>query len=129
MAGGRLVGPQAVIVPGAGHGDAQQVLILVHPFDDGGQKQQEPGVLRRVFAGVQQVFPPVGGQGPVVVLAAAVDPLEGLLVEQTHQAVAGGHVFHHFHGQLVVVGGHVGGGEDRRQLVLGGGHLVVLCLG
>ena len=77
--------------------------------------------------GSKRFTPRVGGQGPVVVLAAAVDPLEGLFVEQTHQAVAGGHVPHHLHGELVVVGGHIGGGEDGGQLVLSGGYLVVLC--
>ena len=125
--GRRLAGPQAVVVARGCHGDAQQVLILVHALDDRGQQQQEPQVLAGVLAGVQQVHAGVRGQGPVVVLAAAVDPLEGLLVEQTHQPVAGGHVPHHLHGELVVVGGHIGGGEDGGQFVLGGGHLVVLC--
>ena len=50
-------------------------------------------------------------------------------MEQTHQAVLGGYLLHDFHGQLVVVGGDVGGGVDGGQLVLRGGHLVVLGLG
>ena len=61
--------------------------------------------------------------------AAAVDALKGFLMEQAHQAMAGSHVLHHFHGELVVVRCHVGGGKNGRQLVLGGGHFVVLCLG
>ena len=40
-----------------------------------------------------------------------------------------GHLLHDFHGQLVVVGGDIGGGVDGGQLVLGRGHLVVLGLG
>ena len=62
-------------------------------------------------------------------LAAAVDPIEGLFVEQADQTVLGGHVFHGLHGQLVVVSGNVGGGEDGGQLMLGGGHLVVFGFG
>ena len=62
-------------------------------------------------------------------LAGAVDPREGLLVKQAHQAVPGGHLLHDLHGQLVVVGGDVGGGIDGGKLVLGGSHLVVLGLG
>ena len=118
-----------MVVAGAGHRDAQQILVLIHALDDSRQKQQELGVFLRLLAGVQQVLARVGGEGPVVVFAAAVNALKGLFVQQAHQAVLGGHVLHGFHGQLVVVGGHVGGGEDGRQLVLGRGHLVVLCLG
>ena len=62
-------------------------------------------------------------------LAAAVDPGEGLLVQQADQAVARGHLAHELHGQLVMVGGDIGAGEDRGQLVLRGGDLVVLGLG
>src|SRR5699024_10582695 len=50
--GGRFVGAQAVVVASGGHGDAQQVLVLVHPLDDGGEKQQEAGVFGRLLAGV-----------------------------------------------------------------------------
>ena len=50
-------------------------------------------------------------------------------MEQAHQTVALGHLAHHFHGQLVVIGGDVGGGEDGGHFVLGGGNLVVLGLG
>ena len=39
------------------------------------------------------------------------------------------YLLHQLHGELVVVGGNVGGGEEGRQLVLCGGNLVVLGLG
>ena len=39
------------------------------------------------------------------------------------------HLLHHLHGQLVVIGGHIGGGKDRSQLVLRRGDLVVFGLG
>ncbi len=80
-------------------------------------------------AGSQQVHAGIGGHGPVVVLAGAVDAGEGLFVQQAHQTVPGGHLLHDLHGQLVVVGGDVGSGIDGRQLVLGGSDLVVLRLG
>ena len=62
-------------------------------------------------------------------LAGAVDTVKGLFVEQAHQTVALGHLLHDLHGQLVVVGGHVGGGINGGQLMLGGRHLVMLGLG
>ena len=125
---GRLVGAQAVVVAGGGHRGAQQVGVFIHRLDDGRQEHQELQVLHGGVAGVQQVFV-AGAHGPVVVLAAAVDPLEGLLVQQADQAVLGGDLLHHLHGQQVVVDGHVGGVEDGGQLMLAGGHLVVLGLG
>ena len=123
------MGPQPVVVARRGHGDAQQVLVFVHTLDDSGQNQQKGQVLPGPGSGVQQIFPRVGGKGPVVVLAAAVYTREGLLVEQAHQAVAVRHIAHDLHGQLVVVAGDVGGGEDGGQLMLGGGDLVVLGFG
>ena len=118
-----------MVVARRGNGDAQQVLVFVYRLDDCAQEQQELGVFVGGFAGLQQVYAGIGGDGPVVVLAAAVDTVEGLLVEQAHQAVALGHLAHHLHGQLVVIGGDVGGGEDGGHFVLGGGNLVVLGLG
>ena len=126
MAGGSA---QPVVVAGVGHGAAQQLLVLVHPLDKGGQEQQEPGVLTGGGAGAEEVHARVGGQGPVVVLTGAVDPGEGLFVEQAHHVVPPGHLLHDLHGQLVVVAGGVGVAVDGGQLVLGGGDLVVLGLG
>ena len=128
--GGRgLVAAQTVIVARVGHAAAQHLLILVHALDERRQKQQELGILAGSAAGLQQVLTGVGLQRPVVVLAGAVDTGEGLLVEQTHQPVAGGHLLQQLHGQLVLVAGGVGIGEDGRDLVLGGRDLVVLRLG
>ena len=127
--GGRgLVGAQPVVVAGGGHGQAQQILIVVHRLDHRAQEQQELGVLIGRLARREQVHARIRGHGPVVVLAGAVDAGEGLLVQQTHQIVPGSHLLHDLHGELVVVGGQVGGGIDGRQLMLGGGDLVVLGL-
>ena len=128
--GGRgLVGTQPMIVAGGGNGDPQQILVFIHSLDDGAEEQQELGVFIGGLPGLQEVHAGVRGDGPVVVLTAAVDPVEGLLVEQTHQAMALGHLAHHLHSQLVVVRGNVGGGEDGGHFMLGRGHLVVLGLG
>ena len=62
-------------------------------------------------------------------LAGAVDAGEGLFVEQADQPMAGSYLLQQLHGQLVLVTGGVGVGVDGRDLVLGGGDLVVLRLG
>ena len=117
-----------MIVAGSGHRGPQQVGVLVHSLDDGGQEHQELQVLHGGVTGIQQVLLG-GGQGPVVVLAAAVHAFKGLFMLQADQTVLGGDLLHHLHGQQVVVDGHVGGIVDGGQLMLAGGYLVVLGLG
>ena len=124
----RLVCTQPVVVAGIGHRHAQQLLVIVHRLEHGGQNQQKLHVLARGFAGIQQVFA-VGGQRPVVVLARAVDAGIGLFVQQADQAVLFGNLFHELHHQQVLVHRDVGVGIDRGQLMLRGGHLVVLGFG
>ena len=124
-----LVAAQPVVVAGVGHAAAQHILILVHALDKRRQEQQELGVLAGGLAGLEQILAGVRGQGPVVMLAAAVDAGKGLLVQQAHQTVAVGHLLQKLHGQLVVVAGAVGIGIHLGHLVLGGSHLVVLRLG
>ena len=124
-----LVGAQAVVVARGGHGDAQQVLVLVDGLDDRAEEEQELRVLIRGGAGLEQVLSVVGGDGPVVVLARAVDAVEGLFVQQADHVVVRGDLLHDLHGELVVVGRDVRRGEDRGELVLRRGDLVVLGLG
>ncbi|CDC68125.1 unknown [Oscillibacter sp. CAG:155] len=127
--GGRsLLSAQTVVIAGEGHGGPQEVLIVIHALDEGGQEQQELGVLAGRGAGLEEVLAAVGGQGPVVVLAGAVDAGKGLFVQQAHQTVAVGHLLHDLHGQLVLVAGGVGVGVDGGHLVLRGRHFVVLGL-
>ena len=84
----------------------------------------------RGVAGVEQVHARVGGDGPVVVLAAAVDAGKGLFVQQTDQSVAVQATFCMISmvswlwsvATLVVV-------KIGRQLVLRGRDLVVLGFG
>ena len=125
----RLVRAQAVIVACGCNRDAEQILILVNSLDNSGQEQDELGVLARVLARLEQVLAPIGGNGPVVVLAGAVYALERLLMQQAGEAMLLRDGTHDLHGQLVVVGRDVGGGEHRRHLVLARCNLVVLGLG
>ena len=71
--GRRLVSAQPVIVARAGDRDAQQILMFVHRLDHRAQDQEELCVVLRRFARLQQVDAGIGRDGPVVVLAAAVD--------------------------------------------------------
>ena len=127
--GRRFVRAQPVVVARRGHGNAQQVLIIVNGLNNGAQEQQELRVLTRRFAGFEQVDACVGRDRPVVVLAGAVDARKGLFVQQTDHAVLAGDLLQQLHGQLVVVGGNIGGRENRRKLMLRGGDLIVLGLG
>ena len=79
----------------------------------------------RGVTGLEQVLAAVGAHRPVVVLAAAVDPGEGLLVQQADEPVAAGNVLHDLHRQLLVVGADVRVLEHRGELVLVGRDLVV----
>ena len=117
-----------MVVAGGGDGGAEQVGVLIDSLDDGGEEDQELQVLHGGVARVQQVLVG-GGHGPVVVLAAAVDALERLLVLQADQTVLGSDLLHHLHGQQVVVDGHIGGVVDGGQLMLAGSYFVVLGLG
>ena len=127
--GRRFVGAQPVVVSGRCNRGPQQPLIVVHRLDHCRQEQQELGVFMGRLAGREQVHARVGGEGPVVVLAAAVDPGKGLFVEQAHHAMPGRYPLHDLHGQLVLVRGQIGGGVNGGKLMLGGRYLVVLRLG
>ena len=87
------MGAQAVVVSGGRYGDAQQILIFVHSLHHGGQEEQKLHVFVWTLAGIQQVLTSVRGEGPVVVLAAAVDPVKWFFVKQADQPVAGGYIF------------------------------------
>ena len=82
----------------------------------------------RIVARIKQVDTGVRSDGPVVVLSATVDAGKRLLVQQADHAVVAGYALQRDHDQLLVVTGHVGVLEDRSDLVLAGGHLVVARL-
>ena len=123
--GRRLVGSETVVVAGRRHRHAQELLVVVHRLDDGGEEHQEAQVLAGILARIQQVLT-VGAHRPVVVLARAVNAFEGLFVQQAGQAVIGCEQAHLLHGQQVLVDRPIRVREDGRQFVLGGRDLVVL---
>ncbi len=128
-AGGRLVAAQAAFVAQGGAGETQRLGVFVHSRNRRHQEGQKHLVLPLVLARLEQVDARVRDEGPVVMFAAAVDPVEGLLMQEAHKPVPVGHLAHHLHDELVVVGGDIGRGVDRGQLILCGSDLVVLGLG
>ena len=122
------MGAEAVVVARAGDGGAQERRVVVDALQDGAEDGEEDRVLGGVVAGVQEVAPAVG-DGPVVVLAGAVDAVEGLFVKEADKAVALGRLAQDLHDKHVVVAGEVDVLEERRELELGGGDLVVARLG
>ena len=123
---GRFGRAETVVVARAGYGDAQQVLIVVRGLDDGAEEEQELRVLARGLAGIEKIDARVGGKRPVVVLAGAVDALEGLFAQQADEPVLFGGLLHDVHDELVVVRGDVGRVIYAGELVLGGSGLIVL---
>ena len=124
-----FVGAKAMVVAGVGNGGAEKVGVDVHAADDRGQHGQELGVGVRVVAWLEEVLAVIGAHGPVVVLARAVDALEGLLVHEQGQAVLGGQALHHAHDEHVVVGADRGGLVHGGHFELGRSHFVVAGLG
>ena len=125
--GGRRLEPaQAVIVSRAGDRGPQHILILVHCLDHAHQEKQELRALVRAVPRLHQIVTGIRGQAPVIVFSASVHALERFFVQKAHQPVPAGHLFHDFHGQLIMVAGHVRDRVDRRHLVLGRSCLVML---
>ena len=98
--------------------NSQQILVFVYRFDNGCQEELELEIVLGILAGVEKVFTRVGTDGPVVVLAGAVDAGKWLFMQQAYQTVLLGGFLHNLHCQLVVIGCNIGGGEDWRQLML-----------
>ena len=115
----RFVGAQTVIVARGGDRDAQQILILVHRLDDGAQEQQELRVLVRGLARLEQVDARYRWKWTsCCACREPFTPANGFSCSRQARPCCLRDLFHHLHGQLVVVGGDVGGGEHGRQLVL-----------
>ena len=123
-----LVGAQTMIVAGRGNGGTQELLIVIDGLDHRGEEDDELQVVERGVARVEQVLG-LGAKRPVVVLARTVDALEGLLVQQADQVVAGGDELHLLHHDQILVDGLVDLAIDRGELMLAGSNLVVLGLG
>ena len=124
----RLVASESVGVGGADDAGFEQSVVAIdghERFDD--ERDEAEVLLRRLSRGMEQDAR-IGRDAPVVVLARAVDAVEGFLVEKHTEAVVAGHALHERHEQHVVVDGQVALLEDRGQLKLVGCHLVVACL-
>jgi hypothetical protein len=124
----RLVGAQPVIVAGEGHRGPDGVGVGVYGPEGGRDHEKELGVLVGGVAGREPVAPVGPDDGPVVVLARAVHPGEGLLVQEAHQPVIPGRVLEGVHGEKVVIHRNILLLEDRGYLELGRAHLVVAGL-
>ena len=118
-----------MIVTGCSHGHPQQTLVIINSLNDRHQEQQKLCVFVRGFTGGEQIDAGICGNGPVIVLAAAVDTRKRLFVEQTYQIVFQGDLLHDLHGQLVMIRGNICGSENGSQLMLCRCNLVVLRLG
>ena len=70
----------------------------------------------------------VGGQTPVVMLAASIDTIEWFLVQKHPETMFMSHLFHQSHQEHIMVNGKVTLLKNRRQLKLTGGHFVMSCL-
>ena len=62
-------------------------------------------------------------------LAAAVDSGKGFFMEQAHKTVAGGHLLHDLHCELILVCSNVACSVDWCKLMLCRSHFIVLSLG
>ena len=101
--------------------------MFVDGADHGGEHSKENRVLLRIGTGFEEVASVVG-DGPVAVLAAAVDTLERLFMQKALEAVALGRLAQHLHDEHVVVHGEVEVLEHGRELELRGRDLVVARL-
>ena len=126
--GGRcFVGAEAVGIGGAHDGSLEQAVVMVNRhqrIDDKGEVAQ---LVVGCLARREEQGALVRAERPVAVLAAAVDTLEGLFVEEHAETVFGGHFAHERHENHVVVNGQVALLVDGSQFKLCGGYFVVTC--
>ena len=71
-----------MIIPGIRDGSAKEIGVQADRANGGREEGEELRVGVWRFARLEKVLAIVGGHGPVVVLARAVDAPEGLLVQQ-----------------------------------------------
>ena len=130
MAGGASLAPRRWSFPALATRDAQQILIFVHRLDDRGTGTAETARSRAgVSPGSSRLTPVLVDMDQLLCLPLPLTPANGFSCSRQTRPWRVRDLLHHLHRQLVVVGGDVGGREDRRQLVLRGRHFVVLGLG
>ena len=91
-------------------------------------ESDETQIVHRCLAWSMQKYASVGGEAPVVVLAATVDTLERFFVQKATETMLACHLLHQCHDEHVVVYGKVHLLKDGCQLKLIWCHLVVTCL-
>mmetsp|Transcript_16003 Transcript_16003/g.50297 ORF Transcript_16003/g.50297 Transcript_16003/m.50297 type:complete len:298 (+) Transcript_16003:764-1657(+) len=126
--GGRLHAAEAEVVAGGGDRHAHEIAELIDARHGGGHDDGEDLVVagaRRELPGVEEVHAVRGADGPVVVLAAAVDAVERLLLQERSEAVLGRHLLHDLHDNEVLIHLLDDGAELGRELVLVGRDLAV----
>ena len=125
--GRRFVRAETVVVARPRRRLAENVGMHLDRADDRKEKGDEDCVLAGIRPRRQEIASAVG-DGPVAVLAAAVDALERLLVEEADEVVLLGGLTQDLHDEHVVIDGEVQVLEHRRQLELRGRDLVVARL-
>ena len=116
-----------MIVSAARNTHAHQILVIVDRLDNRREENDELEIVFRGFARIKQILG-FGSDRPVIVLARAVDAIEGLFVKQANQTVAGSEKLHLLHGDEIVVDRLVDLGIYRSKLVLARRDLVMLGL-
>ena len=124
----RFVGTQPVGVRRTGDGGFQQSVVTVYGHQRIHYEGDETQVLFGQFAGCVEQDTGIRTQRPVIMLAATVDTLEGLFVQQYAETVVTCHFTHQGHDEHVVVYRQVAFLEDGSQLELVGSHFVVTGL-
>ena len=102
--------------------------MLINRLQNAGEYQQELDVLVRRLTRIKQVDPIISHQGPVVVLAGAIDPCKRFLVKQASHMMFCRDSFERLHHDVVVVNSQGCILIDDCQLMLCRGHLIVLGL-
>mmetsp|Transcript_3296 Transcript_3296/g.7121 ORF Transcript_3296/g.7121 Transcript_3296/m.7121 type:complete len:240 (+) Transcript_3296:1398-2117(+) len=126
--GGSLHGTEAKVIARCGDDVAQEVWVLVHRPDRSCHDAREGfrcASCCRYLGTVEEVEASVTAEGEVVVLSRAVDPLEGLLMQQCRKAVLGRNLLHQLHDHQILVDLSGGDAKVRGDLILVGGDLPV----
>ena len=126
--GRRFVGSQTMGIGGAHDGGLQQTVVAVDAHEGFNDEGDETQIVFWGLAWRVEEMAGVGGETPVVVLAATVDASERLLVEQATETVVAGDVAHQRHDEHIVVDSQVAFLINRSELKLVGGHFVVARL-
>ena len=120
-----LIGAKTMVVGGGSDGSAQQRAVLMQGAEGGSAEYQKLSIGMRGVTRIEQAAEFGISDRVVEMLAGTVDAGKGLFMQQAGHAIAFGHGAQSSHDQLVVVGGEVALLENRSNLKLARGNLVV----